>query len=62
VTTSTPVYAVIMPNKAESAGTKWTQFLVSVDEVERQTGYDFLSEIPDDVENVIEARVANAPE
>ena len=36
--------------------------MVSVDEVEQETGYDFLSEVPDDVENVIEARVASAPQ
>lgn len=61
VTVSTPVYAVIMPNKPEVAGTRWTTYLVSVDEVERETGYDFLSEVPDDVENEIEARVAIPP-
>lgn len=33
VTESTPVDAVIMPNTQEEKGTKWTQYLVSVDEV-----------------------------
>ena len=61
VTGSTPVYAIIIPNAAEVRGTKWFQYLVSVDEVEKQTGYDFLRDVPDDVETVIEARVATPP-
>jgi len=60
VTASTPVYAVIMPSKAEVGGTKWYQYTVSVDEVERQSGYDFLRDVPDGVENVIEASAASA--
>ena len=61
VSNSTLVYAIIIPNAAEVRGTKWFQYMVSVDEVERQTGYDFLRDVPDDVENVIEARVATPP-
>jgi len=61
VTESTPVYAVIMPNTQEAKGTKWTQYLVSVDEVEQKTGYDFLSKVPEAVQKVIEARVASTP-
>jgi endonuclease G len=34
------------------------QFLTSVDEVERETGLDFFSELPDDIENKIEAETA----
>jgi endonuclease G len=60
-TSSTPVYAIIIPNTTDVKGTKWFQYMVSVDEVERQTGYDFLRDVPDDVENVIEARVATPP-
>lgn len=60
VTTTTPVYAVVMPNADEVKGHKWTEYMTSVDKVERATGYDFLSEVPDDVENVVEARVAAA--
>ena len=29
-----------------------------VDEIERRTGYDFLRDVPDEIENVIEARVS----
>jgi endonuclease G, mitochondrial len=31
-------------------------YLASVDEIERRTGLDFLSELPDDAENTLEAR------
>jgi len=34
------------------------KFLTSVDEIERQTGLDFLHELPDDVENRVEAEKA----
>ena len=35
---------------------KRDQFINSVDEVERITGYDFFPALPDDVENVVEAK------
>jgi endonuclease G len=35
------------------------RFLTSVDEVEKKTGLDFFSELPDDVENRVEAEVAS---
>lgn len=60
LTTATPVYAVAMPNTAEVKGHKWTEYITSVDDVEKETGYDFLSALPDDVEGVVEARVAAA--
>jgi endonuclease G, mitochondrial len=37
-------------------------YLVSVDDIEKQTGYDFLRELPDDVENIIEAKVPTPQE
>lgn len=37
-------------------GKKKTDFINSVDEVERITGYDFFSKLPDDIENKVEAR------
>lgn len=36
----------------------FTSFLTSVDHVEQKTGLDFMSELPDDIENNIEAQVA----
>jgi endonuclease G, mitochondrial len=61
ITDNTSVYAVVMPNAQEAKGHKWTEYLVSVDKIEQETGYDFLSDIPEAVQKVIEARVATAP-
>jgi len=35
----------------------FTNFLTSVDKIELKTGFDFLSELPDDIENRVEAQV-----
>lgn len=61
VTRDTTVYAITMPNSAEVKGHKWSEFMTTVDKIEQDTGYDFLSELPDNVEDVVEARVAAAP-
>ena len=58
VTSSTPVLALEMPNDATAKGHPWSDFKVSVDRVEADTGYDFLSALPDDVERHLEAAVA----
>jgi endonuclease G len=55
VTAATPVYAVEMPNDASAKGHKWAEFSVSVDEIEQDTGYNFLSALPDTVEDGVEA-------
>ncbi len=59
VTANTHVIAVIMPNTATVKSKPWTSYLVTVDEVEERTGYDFLSAVPDDVEDALEGRAAN---
>jgi endonuclease G len=61
VTTETDVYAVIMPNVPAVAGTRWPRYLVSVDELERASGYDFLTAVPAPVADVLEARRASPP-
>ena len=55
VTPATTSYAVIMPNKRSVAGVPWSEYLVPIDEVERQSGYDFLSRIPTETQAVLEA-------
>ena len=42
----------IVPN--ETSKRKLASFAVSVDEVERLTGYDFFSDLDDDIENRLE--------
>ena len=61
VTTSTRLIAVIMPNDDSriSASAPWQQFRVSVDAIESQTGFDFLSDVAPAIQSVIEARVDN---
>jgi endonuclease G len=63
VTASARTIAVIMPNVQGIRNNAWTNYLKSVDEVEALTGYDFFSEVPDAIENSIEAGVngANPP-
>jgi len=48
------MYAVIVPNQDQSRETI-DQFAVSVDEVERRTGLDFFSELPDEQEQELES-------
>ncbi|MGI8786862.1 MAG: DNA/RNA non-specific endonuclease [Pyrinomonadaceae bacterium] len=56
VTTSTRLIAVFIPNN-NSISTDWKQYRVSVDYVESLTGYDFFSNVPVSIQNVIEATV-----
>jgi endonuclease G len=48
------VLAFIIPQTVTEKE-RLAQFLTSVDEVEKETGLDFLSELPDEVENRVEA-------
>jgi endonuclease G len=57
VTTNTRLIAVMMPNSNEVANTNWTDYLVSVDEVEKVTGYDFFSNVSKSIQAAIEKRV-----
>lgn len=58
VTTSTRTIAVVMPNSG-SIGSDWRAYRVSVDQVEAITGFDFFSNVPSSIQNVIEATVDN---
>lgn len=59
VTTSTRVIAVDTPNDNNviNANTAWGSYRVSVDAIEAATGYDLLSNLPDNLEDVLEAGV-----
>ena len=48
--------AVIMPNQ-NSINSDWQTYLTTVDAVEALTGYDFFANVPDAVENSIEAGI-----
>ena len=49
-----------MPNTNVVGEGAWGGYRVSVDEVEKQTRYDLLSNVPDSVQKVIEARMDTA--
>jgi endonuclease G len=53
---NTRVIAVIMPNKAGISHDPWTKYIKTVRQVEAATGYNFLSEVPRRIQDVIETR------
>jgi endonuclease G len=58
VNKETRVIAVNMPNEQgkEFKKSGWRKYLTTVDELERLTGYDFLSNVPPDIQAVIESK------
>jgi endonuclease G len=63
VTASTQTICVIMPNIQGIRNDDWHIYLTSVDAVETLTGYDLFANVPDAIENAIEAGVngVNSP-
>ena len=57
VSTSTRTFAVIMPNNENIKPDSWQKYLATVDQVEALTGYNFFSQVPENIQNVIEARL-----
>ncbi len=54
----TRVVAILIPNDgAALEGKTWRDFLVSVDQVEEATGYDFLSNVSREAQESLEAKV-----
>lgn len=55
---NTRVIAVSIPNRnrEEIAASYWTDWITNVDQLEKTTGYDFLSALPDDVEKALSAK------
>jgi endonuclease G len=58
VNQNTRVIAVSMPNRKrdEIAQSKWPDWITTVDQLEKTTGYDFLADLPDGVESVLESK------
>jgi endonuclease G len=56
VTVDTRTVAVEMPNEAGVGRLPWEHFATSIDRVEADTGYDFLTAVPVEVQAVLEAR------
>src|SRR6266545_564530 len=55
VTCSSRTIAILMPNVQDIRNDPWENYLTTVDAVEQLTGYDFFSNLPDAVENCVEA-------
>jgi endonuclease G len=55
VTAATRTIAVNMPNMQGIRNSPWETYLTTVDAVETMTGYDFFANVPDAIENSIEA-------
>ncbi len=51
------VIAVDMPNVAGIAAANWRQYRTTVREIERRTGLDLLSSLPQDVQEKLETRI-----
>ncbi len=56
VNSNTRTIAVDMPNE-NGISQDWQQFKTSIDKLEADTGYDFLSAVPSDIQSAIESRV-----
>ena len=61
INTETRVIAVIMPNDQTCNSQPWEYYRVSVDYLEELTGYDFLSNVPESIQEVIEGKVDSTP-
>ncbi len=60
VTSATRVIGVLVPNTTSVSG-NWRAFRVSVRAIEQATGFDFLSDVPRAVQDVVETRVDAEP-
>ncbi len=57
VDANTRTIAVIIPNDASVKGRGWKSFRVSVKQLERETGLNFFSNVPPQIQQVIENKV-----
>lgn len=56
ISEKTRVIAVNMTNRKNTSD-DWKRYLVSVDELEAKTGYNFFNQVPESIQQVIESRV-----
>ncbi len=56
LSTNTRIIAVNIPNTQSAADKPWRAYVTSIDALERLTGYDFLSNVPTEVQQILEAR------
>jgi endonuclease G, mitochondrial len=58
---NTRTIAVIIPNKQGVRDDPWRQYLTSVQEVEKLTGYQFFTNVPAEIRSVINTRIDAMP-
>lgn len=56
ISENTRVIAVNITNR-QNTSDNWKRYIVSVDELETRTGYNFLTRVPESIEQVIESRI-----
>lgn len=56
ITPNTRVIAVLIPNQQGIKEEKWQTFRTSIRELEQRTGYDFLSNVPSEVQDALETQ------
>lgn len=56
ISSSTRTIAVCMPNKSGIRAHDWRRYVATIRNVETATGYDFLTELSDGIQNVLETR------
>lgn len=61
VTADTRVIGIWMPNDRTITYSDWKSYRVSVDYIEEQTGFNFLSVLPAALQDILESRVDNMP-
>ncbi len=61
VNSKTRLIAVIMPNTMSVSKKDWFKYRVSVEEVERLTGYEFFSNVPSEVIKPLKKKVDRTP-
>jgi endonuclease G, mitochondrial len=54
---NTRTIAVIVPNKQGIKSDSWQQYITSVKDVEKLTGYQFFTSVPGEIQEAIEAKV-----
>jgi DNA/RNA endonuclease G (NUC1) len=59
ISKATRVFGIVITNQAQNRNTPWRSFRVTVDQVERLTGYDFFKAIPKNTQEMIERRRDN---
>lgn len=60
ITAQTPTIAVRMPNRPEISGS-WEQFATTISDIERATGYRFLTAVPDSIARALKSQRASLP-